>query len=336
MRRMRVALLTRSLRWGIGHHTSTLAMALQRMGIEVDVIKPSRESIIDVSLYPLFKNGRFRRADVLHVQGSTFGTLSRIGKPVVTTVHTTTRSEFAFERQPLFLLAGLLERMTLRNSDAVIAVNPDLLAELLPVLGDTPIFPIPNSIDCSLFPEPKSTPVETVVTGGRLIYRKDFPTFLKAMARLQYRTGVNAVIFGEGRMRQYLHSLAGKLGLRNVRFAGYVSRSELLDLYSSSAIFVSTSRYETGPITLLEAMASQLPVISSDIAAVSGLVRDGKTGLLFQPGDHLQLAASIELLLDDSALARRLSFAAKDFVRKNFNPLEVAKQTAIVYETVLS
>ncbi len=274
-------------------------------------------------------------ADILHVQGSMFGALSRVGRPVVTTVHTTAMSEFRFERSVRFVLGRLAEALTLSNSDSVIAVSNDLADEVRGLVPHTPVFMIPNCVDPDAFYDPVEEEREPVIlAGGRHVARKDFVTFLKALATIRCRA--KAIVFGDGPLREYLENLSGRLGLRDVTFVGYLERTQLLRLYSSSSIFVSTSLYETGPITVMEAMMSGLPVISSSIRSVERLVIHGKTGLLFPVGNHKELATEIDLLLTDSELRTCLGDNARENLLRNFNPTTVGKQTLKVYDRTMS
>jgi glycosyltransferase involved in cell wall biosynthesis len=73
------------------------------------------------------------------------------------------------------------------------------------------------------------------------------------------------------------------------------------------------------PVSLMEAMAIGVPVVSCAVSGIPELVEDGKTGLLVPPNDPHALAAAIERLLGDGALASRLAHAAREKVEREFN-----------------
>ena len=79
-------------------------------------------------------------------------------------------------------------------------------------------------------------------------------------------------------------------------------------------------RREGLPVVVLEALSTGVPVVASRLSGIPEAVRDGETGLLAEPGDAAGLAAAIEQLMDDPALAGRLSDAGRSLVEAEFDP----------------
>ena len=91
-------------------------------------------------------------------------------------------------------------------------------------------------------------------------------------------------IAGKGELLEKTKELAKKMGLCKVHFLGYVDDLDLPDLYACSDYYIMTSKYEGLPLTLLEAMASGLPCIVSDIPNLR-IVRDADCGIILDYGD---------------------------------------------------
>lgn len=112
------------------------------------------------------------------------------------------------------------------------------------------------------------------------------------------------------------------------------TRSSLLSLVAAADIFVLASRQEGLPISLVEAMALQLPCIATRVGAIPEAIRHGENGLLVEPDDPDQLARSIVDLLDDVPRRTALAAAGSETASINFNAAESAESVINIYDTV--
>jgi len=298
-------MVTRDLRWGIGYHTWKLVEHLQRFGVRVSVFIGGG----NLATCRLVK--RIRGYDLIHVQGSPFGAFGNPEIPIIVTVHTLLKTEFKYQKDLKFLVGRMFERKTLEKAEKIIAVNQVLVDELVRDyhVAKDKIYHIPNGIDSQDFDPPNFGEREDfVMSCGRKVKRKGFDTLQKACEKL-------------------------KVPLRI--YHGELSRRELIKQYKRAAVFVCPSLYETGPLTVMEAMACGCPVICSAIPSVNGLVVDGVTGLLFRVGDVEDLANRIDYLMINESLARRLAQTAYNHVVENFNVEGMAKQTLKIYEELI-
>src|SRR5690348_4615450 len=143
----------------------------------------------------------------------------------------------------------------------------------------------------------------TFVTVGRLIPVKDQASLLRAFARMA-AIGDRLVIVGEGPLRPALEEMAAALGIRDrVRFLGLVPRDEVYRLLACSDAFISPSRGEGLPLSVLEAMAIGLPVVLSDIAPHREIVKDGSGPALVPVGDVVALSHEMRRLRETPANA---------------------------------
>ncbi|MCH8901251.1 MAG: glycosyltransferase [Chloroflexi bacterium] len=132
-------------------------------------------------------------------------------------------------------------------------------------------------------------------------------------------------------------ALAGELGIGDrVKLTGRVSREELVRLYNTTQLLVSPSLYEGFGLPAAEAMACGTPVVATTAGAFPEVIEQGVSGLLAPPADAPALAKTIERVLDDSRLRRRLREAGRQRIVGHFSWRETAQRTLAVYRDVLS
>jgi glycosyltransferase involved in cell wall biosynthesis len=220
----------------------------------------------------------------------------------------------------------------LPKCDATIA-NSQIVAD---ACGDSNAVVIYPGIDMDKFdPNEAPTQEQLVGTACRLEPVKGIPTLLKAIALVAKKhSSVRLVIAGEGSWRNRLEEEAAQLGVQDkVSFLGW--QDDVATLLGSWSIFVLPSLDEGFGVAVLEAMASGLPVVASDVGGLRELVQDGQTGFLVPPNDVNQLADKLLFLLDDPDLRMRMGIAARSRAREAFSITEMVKKTTDVYERLL-
>lgn len=149
-------------------------------------------------------------------------------------------------------------------------------------------------------PAPKLANVKRpiILAVGRLTAQKDYPTLLRAVAKLRKSVGANLVILGEGELRGQLERLAAELGISDhVTMPGFVENPYAW--MRQSDVFVMSSAWEGLPTVLIEAMACGAPVVSTDCpSGPSEILEGGKWGGLVPVGDHEALANAILVSLE--------------------------------------
>lgn len=240
--------------------------------------------------------------------------------PVVLLVHHLFGA-IAFREAPLPLAAAtwLLERPVPRVFGGLptVAVSPSTIQDL-----EERGFPrgtiamVPNGVDLeSLRPDPGghrySEP--TLLYIGRLKRYKGVDLILRSVAALRRRgVAVRLLVAGKGDHLERLEALKARLGLGDtVRFLGYVSEEEKINLLQRSWIHVLTSPKEGWGISIMEAAACGTPSVASDSPGLRDAVRDGETGLLVPHGDLAALTGALEGLLRDATARARMGLAAR-------------------------
>jgi glycosyltransferase involved in cell wall biosynthesis len=196
---------------------------------------------------------------------------------------------------------------------------------------------VPNIVDLQRFrPATQGAGSAQIIVARNLEPIYDNATALRAFALLRReQTQARLLIAGTGPEEAALKALAGKLGLGDsVQFAGRLDREAMADALRNSAVALNPSRVDNMPNSVLEALASGVPVVSTRVGGVPFLVEDGRTALLVAPGEAQAMADALLRVLKDAALARRLSEAGLQEVQR-YTWARVAPLLAEQYRTAL-
>jgi len=174
----------------------------------------------------------------------------------------------------------------------------------------TKIYRISNGVDLEHFRSVTTklyNPVR-LLSVGRLCKQKNFPLLIQSFKLFMEnnRSNMELHIVGEGEEKNKIFDLIKKEKLeKKVTLHGALLGKDLYDIYSYSDIFILTSVYESFGLVLIEAMASGLPIVVSDIIAVKNIVKNNITGLLVKPTPE-DFAGAVEKLLGNSQLRKKL------------------------------
>lgn len=177
-------------------------------------------------------------------------------------------------------------------------------------------------------------PVFEILCVGRLVPAKGQLILIHAVHAVRAAgKRVFLRIVGDGPDRSALERAADALGLRDdVRFEGAVNQDHIRTLYSSADLFALASFAEGIPVVLMEAMATEVPCVSTRITGIPELIRDGVDGLLVSPSNHEELAGAILRLIDDPALRRSLGEAGRRRVISEYNLPRNIERLAEVFD----
>ncbi|MDD5766283.1 MAG: glycosyltransferase family 4 protein [Candidatus Marinimicrobia bacterium] len=155
-------------------------------------------------------------------------------------------------------------------------------------------------------PHKKRSSDEIVVCwAGRAVAIKNLPMFIKAAGILQKKhVPVRCVVVGDGDTLKDCQKLAGDLYLGNIQFLGF--RQDLPEIFAASDLFVLTSLNEGFGRVIIEAMASGLPVIATDVGGIPDIIFEGINGFLIPSDDEKGLADAIEKLVSDEPMRRSI------------------------------
>jgi glycosyltransferase involved in cell wall biosynthesis len=204
---------------------------------------------------------------------------------------------------------------------------------------------IHHGLDLDRFSAPPRRPSQTplILSVGRLVEQKGFDRLLRACASLAASgCRFRCEIIGEGPLRDALEHQTRELGLDDiVLLRGQLHEEQLIERYAAADIFAllcvpaSDEDRDGIPNTLIEAMAMELPCVSTRFSGVPELVRDGETGLLVDVDDVDGAAGALRELLADPDRRRRLGAAGRFRVRERFTIAASAAALDTVFRGLL-
>lgn len=177
---------------------------------------------------------------------------------------------------------------------------------------------VPNIIDLTRFrPGRTQTHGPHVVVTRNLEEIYDIPTAIRAFAQIRERHATaRLTIAGSGPCRASLEALCDERRIAGaVRFTGQLDNERVADLYSDADLLLNPSRVDNMPISLLEAMASGVPVVSTNVGGIPYMVQHGVSALLVPPQDAEALAHEALRVIEDPVLAESLRQAGLQAVQ---------------------
>jgi glycosyltransferase involved in cell wall biosynthesis len=178
---------------------------------------------------------------------------------------------------------------------------------------------VPNIVNLEAFHPAMcrpATPHLIVTRNLEPIY--DIDTAIRAFAIVvAAHPDARLTVAGSGPSLSQLAKLTEQIGVADrVRFTGRLDNAVVPELYRSASVLVNSSLVDNMPISLLDAMASGVPIVSTNVGGIPYLVEHGKTALLVPPGDPATMAAAILRLTRDLQLAEQLAEAGLEAVQR--------------------
>jgi len=258
--------------------------------------------------------------------------------PLVATFHGTSRGHHGGRvppGEPSTIHA--VESWLAHRADEVLANSRFMVRE---IVGGFELPPerthlIPNGIDPTWWStgEVPGTREPLVFTWGRVQYEKGFQVLARAMHLLRPRVPrIRCVIGGRG---SYLPELQSQIDLEGVsdviELPGFLPEDLLRDTVHRAGCVVIPSLYEPFGIVALEALAGGAPLVVARTGGLAELVDGTGAGLLFEPGNAAELAACIELVLEDDARAAEMRKHGAELLADRYSWQAIAGATASVY-----
>lgn len=262
------------------------------------------------------------RSDIVHANWSITGVLSGFAarllrKPSLVTVRGEDMSRI--ERSAFY---RWMMAICLRLNDRVVCVSSNICDELkaiFPVEREK-IRSLSNGVDDAFLRVDRAIGSGrdgklVLLAVGSLIPRKNIKTLIKSIGLMSERVRPILRLIGDGPDREELETLVNDMRLKNcVEFCGGVDPEQIARVYSESDLFVLASLSEGRANVLIEAMASGLPVVVSNIPANKELVDGSTRGLLFEPQDAKSLAEKLTLLIENRDMRLSLGLNARQYI----------------------
>lgn len=252
-----------------------------------------------------------------------------LGLPWIAVTHGWTNEDWKIR------LYNHLELFLLKFPDAVVVVSPQLYKSVSlrreTAKSKKPTYLIPNAADAETLPGSEGgwairrrygLTGQAALIGcfGRLSPEKGHRFLLQALAALAAElTEVHLLVAGDGPQRQVVEDLASKLALQSrVHFCGH--HSSMRDLYEAIDLLVLPSLSEGLPNVVLEAMSMNVPVLATNVGALSEVIQDGANGWLVPPGDSEVLAAKLKEIFSNPSILKEVGTRARSSLFPKFSP----------------
>ena len=177
---------------------------------------------------------------------------------------------------------------------------------------------IANHVDATAIPfRERSCLHPRIIVARTLNELYNIPCALKAFRLVQdQHPQSEMVILGDGPQRKRLEDLAKTLNLANVTFRGSVARAEIPGLYHEADVFLNTSSIDNMPVSIIEAFAAGLPIVTTNAGGIPYMIADRRNGHMVSVDDHVGIAQRLLELMDCPAEVRRLSRAGREEIAK--------------------
>ncbi len=232
------------------------------------------------------------------------------------------------------LQSSFLAARTMKMADAIVSPTGFLIAIFAKYGLNVRV--IPNVLDPENFIYRKRARLRPIIMTNRgLEPLYNVECILRAFKIVQ-RSYADAklTIAHVGPSEAHLREYAASLDIVNYEFIGKVEPSRIPQLYDSADIYITTPNIDCMPGSLLECMASGIPIVATRIGGIPNIVTDEETALLVELDDHEAAAHQIIRLLQDEALVSRLTEAARREVEK-YRPAPIRDQWVSLYRELL-
>lgn len=239
----------------------------------------------------------------------------------------------------------LVQRIAFSRNVTPVAVSRDGARTFEEVYGRPCPAMIPNCIPVDRFDLPGSAgeawrasngfrPDDVIFTCvGRLDEQKNPLGLIEAFS-LMNESRAHLAMLGGGDMEERVTAFIAEKNLHSrIHLLG--KRNDIAECLAASDVFVLASNWEGSPLAVMEAMASGLPVVSTDVGGVPELVKDGSDGILVARGDMRGLGGAMQMLAKDASRRRELGASGRTRARSEFAVGAMTQRYAVFYQELL-
>lgn len=232
------------------------------------------------------------------------------------------------------MIKKILGKIIIDNSDSVISVSKeDLLSISKKLLCNRKKnnFWIPNCVN--IFDDNSKYKRQYITFIGRLEELKGFDDFLKISEEINKKyPKIPIMIVGNGEFVDEIDKMKGKL---NITHYNKILHKHIYKIYQQSRVFLMTSWAEGLPTVILESMAYQTPVVSTNVGGIPELIIHGTNGFLYNPGDNEKAIEYVLKLLEDDNLSANFVKNSKELIDKKFSCKMMARKYQKLYDMLL-
>jgi glycosyltransferase involved in cell wall biosynthesis len=239
----------------------------------------------------------------------------------------------------IYIFLKPIVKMIWKNSSAVVSNSQGLKELAIKSRAKQEMDVIYNGIDIEEF---KPVAVSTlqndfrIICVSRITQRKGIKFLIEAVAKLSEKyPNVSLKIIGEGDEKKNLENFVMENKMEKfVKFLGLMPHNQLPKEYSNANVFVLPSLNEGMSNTMLEALASGLPIIATDTGGTKELLNDGENGFIIKMKNSADIVEKIEELLKNKELGQKMALESRKMA-ENFSWEKVASQYAEMYQKII-
>ncbi|MCW4007338.1 MAG: glycosyltransferase family 4 protein [Candidatus Bathyarchaeota archaeon] len=239
---------------------------------------------------------------------------------------------------PNFLKRHHISRLLLKHvAQMYISISKQMTRELIALgLQESRISYVPNGIDTNFFKPEKPKEENLLLYVGRISELKGLHILIKTLRYL--KENVHLVIIGPPDWNTnyyqnllYLIEKENSKGLHKIDYLGAMEQSEIVKWYQKASLLVLPSYAEGFPVTILEALSCETPVIATPVGGIPEIIENNKTGILIPPGDPKRLAEALAYLLENETIRFRMASEGQKLVKEQYSIDVVCKKLRSIY-----
>jgi glycosyltransferase involved in cell wall biosynthesis len=233
-------------------------------------------------------------------------------------------------------------RMIFKRVNYYIAITREMKDDLIKLgIGQSKILYLPNAVDTGLFhPDNNKKEDNLILYLGRITPVKGLHILLDSLHYL--KRPVRLVIIGPVNDLEYykiimrLIEKENRRGKNQVEYLGVLPLKEVIKFYQKATVFTLPSYWEAFPVTILEALSCETPVITTPVGGNPEVIRNFENGIIVPVNSPLKLAEAINFMLDNRNSMTKMGRKGRELVTKNFSVEVIAKRLRKIYQEIIS
>ncbi len=347
---------------GVEIHVKLISEELAKRGFDVEVVctdprgtYPKEEEIHSVKIRrfraiapnesyffaPQISNYiKNTSCDVIHVHNyhalpALFSAFAKRNRKFIFTPHTFGFGKIEFSRRFLLTFYKPLGRYVFNKSDLIISISKIERKFIETNFGSyEKIYYIPSPIKIEKVNRNRcNNETINIVYVGRLSKEKNVDVLIRSFKRVKQIYPMSRLyILGSGPLEQYVRNLI-KVE-EGIFLLGRLTHEKVMKFLDTADLFVLPSKFEVLPLSILEAMSKQVPVIVTPVGELPHILRHKKTCLFVKINDYKDLANKIINIIENKNLAKKLAKNARKYVEKNHDITKIINKYIKIYEEI--
>ena len=234
------------------------------------------------------------------------------------------------------LFDKIIGNFILKNSDVIVSVSQkdlNVINNRYSISKDIS-YCIPNAVDINKFQPDFNLKRKYITFIGRLSYIKGFDIFLEIISKLnELDTNLEFLIIGDGPLRPLLDKVITNIPITYYRSYPY---EKMQEIYNVSKALMITSRFEGVPTTILESLACETPVITSNVGGITEVIKNEYNGIVIDPSNFYQISEEILNKIHQESYLAKMGKNGRKVIEKNHSWQVVTNQISKIYEKIVN